>query len=130
VRARVNKADNGLVSLSVLPVCGESCGSCSKTDKIRPFDAENPKGFDLAAGDEVEVYASPYKTVFAGFRMFVLPLVFFAAGYAASNLLFGVNDILGFFTGCAGVSAVFIVNYIIFHVSGNKNLPTIIEKIQ
>jgi positive regulator of sigma E activity len=130
VRARVNSADNGLVSLSGLLACGESCRSCSKTDKSSPFEAANPKGFDLAAGDEVEVYASPYKIVFAGLRMFGLPLVFFAAGYAASTLLFGGNDTMGFFAGCAGVSAVFIVNYMIFRVFGNKSLPTIIEKIQ
>jgi sigma-E factor negative regulatory protein RseC len=45
------------------------------------FEAVNPERIAVEAGDIVDIYLPPGKTVLAGFLVLIVPLLLFAAGY-------------------------------------------------
>ncbi|HUZ17501.1 MAG TPA: SoxR reducing system RseC family protein [Spirochaetia bacterium] len=71
---------------------GERCETCTGgsfcalTERI--FGASNPLAISLSPGDRVEVYIAPGTTILTSFLLFVVPLLFFVAGFLVSTPIF------------------------------------------
>lgn len=104
--------------------CGGS-GFCRVSD--REFTALNSEGLVLKAGQEVELYLPPGRTVWTGFVVLVFPLILFLLSFLAGKYLLaipgeGVNALLGL----AGLAAGFGISLLLGRKNKEKSMPKII----
>ncbi len=104
--ARVVKTKDSLELACTSDVC-EACSSLFCSPKVRTFEAENPDGLELRPGDTVEVEIPSAPAVGAAFRVFVVPLLLFVAGYFVSGLLGAADELLQVLLGLVGLAAGF-----------------------
>ncbi len=73
--------------------------------KERSYSVVNPQAIELAAGDTVEIFLPPGRTVLAAAITFLLPLVMFPVGYSLAGVLSGaaVNEGVAFLSGFAAL---------------------------
>jgi positive regulator of sigma E activity len=99
----------------------------------RAYPAANPSGLAVTAGDTVEIFLPPGRTVLSSLLMFLLPLALFPAGYALSGLIPGAGEglrfLIGFASLLAGLPAGALLNRIVDRLSsgGTGALPRIIR---
>lgn len=127
--ATVRSVDGTTIVVSVGQDCGRTCAGCARDAKGGTFAASNTRGFPLQPGDRVEVFVSPGKVVLEGSLLFILPLALFALFYALSRVLFRVDDSAGFFIGCGGIVAGFLVNGVRKLVRKDAGLPDVVAKL-
>lgn len=104
--ARVVRTKDRLELACTSDVC-EACSSLFCSPKVRTFEAENPGGIDLKPGDTVEVEIPSAPAVAAAFRVFVVPLLLFVAGYFVSGLLGAADELIQVVFGLIGLAAGF-----------------------
>jgi positive regulator of sigma E activity len=102
-RGIVKRAENGFAFIEMeLNASCRSCsnkGVCMAGDTPAELRIENHEG--LKAGDIVEIEIGPQTKVFAGFLLFIVPLIFLIAGYYISFRVWGTEKagITGAFAG-------------------------------
>ena len=86
----------------------EACSNCHAgafcSTKGKTFNAHNSSGVVLHAGDAVELYLPPGKTIIAGFVALLVPILLFPAGYYLPSL-FG-NEIAEWVRIVAGIGGI------------------------
>ena len=125
----VNSIDGNIVKMGCGPT--EGCTSCSSSfcsaDK-RVFEAVNPKGLEIRAGDLVDVYLAPGKTAAAGFLVLVVPLILFATGYLVSGSVRpDSSEGMRALFGLLGLSTGFLVSFAYSSKRREKNMPVIVS---
>lgn len=106
--------------------CQESCGHCSQKDKKESLLVYNKSNLALKAGDRIEIYAAPAKTILAGFLIFIVPLLLFIVFYFAGHLIFeSGDDLIPFLCGLSGIAVGFLLNLAIKLIRKEEDLPEI-----
>ncbi len=111
----------------------EQCKSCSSSFcnvKDRKFKALNNNDLELVAGDKVEVFVSPGKTILSSFVVLIFPLLMFIAGYVLSGKFFNFQtDALKAAGGALGLFLGFILSFLFNMLKKNQHLPVITRKL-
>jgi positive regulator of sigma E activity len=108
--------------------CSESCLHCTKPKHKGSILVHNSSGLEVKAGDMVEIYAPPGKTILAGFLIFIVPLLLFIVFYFLGKAITGTeDDLIPFLCGIGGIGAGFLLNVMIKHIRNQKDLPEIIK---
>ncbi|MCF7953033.1 MAG: SoxR reducing system RseC family protein, partial [Spirochaetales bacterium] len=127
-KARVMFMDKELVHLACIDE--GSCASCSGKHFCnvtgKTFTAVNKQHLDIHTGDDVEVFLPPGKTIFSGFMVMMVPLIFFIIGfmltrYAAPQSGEGLQALGGFL----GLAFGFLTAYVFGLSQKKKNQPLI-----
>jgi positive regulator of sigma E activity len=106
--------------------CGESCLHCSKKGHKNFIIVQNKAGFTIKTGDRVEIYASPSKTILAGFFVFIMPLILFGIFYFTGKMIAeSGNELIPFLSGIAGIGFGFLLNFFIKKIRKQEDFPEI-----
>lgn len=127
---KVTKIDERIITIKCRPspAC-HSCngGLCGARD--RELKVRNTRDLFVSVGDYAEIFLPSSQAVMAGFQVFVLPLILFAAFYLAARHFLGIEAegplVL---SGLAGLLAGFLFTYII--AQGNRKLPEILRVVE
>ncbi|HHU88388.1 MAG: SoxR reducing system RseC family protein [Sphaerochaetaceae bacterium] len=128
----VSIEENGMVKVT----CGSSaCNSCKSSTfcstKDREFTAYNKTGSPLSAGDVVELYLPPGKTVFAGFIALLLPVLLFPLGYYLPTILkINVSEGIQILFGLGGIALGFLLGRLFSKVKGREYIPEITRIVE
>jgi positive regulator of sigma E activity len=117
-----------IIRATISAECGESCLHCTKPKHKNSVQVQNSAHLEIKPGDRVEIYASPGKTILAGFFIFIIPLLFFILFYFfAQRITQTESELIPFVCGSAGIGAGFLLNLIIKKIRKQKDLPEIIK---
>lgn len=90
--------------------CG-GCSHCHSTEDGTGMIAEVDKVPGLAYGDRVLLESTPVRQVTAGFLIFILPLIFFIAGYLFAEKIWINSELIALIFGIIFSSIPYIVIY-------------------
>ncbi len=127
--AIVRRIDGDIIKLA----CGqnEGCSSCASSFcsvDTHEFEAVNPKELRVEAGDLVDIYLPPGKTVLAGFLVLIVPLLLFAAGYLiAGELLPETGEGIQAVSGLGGLVVGFLLSFTYSKKRKAASMPVIIS---
>ena len=108
--------------------CGESCLNCSKPKHKDSIHVLNTSHLDIKVGDRVEIYASPGKTILAGFLIFIVPLLLFIVFFFVGQRITGTDgELIPFLCGIGGIGVGFLINVVVKSIRKQKDLPEIIK---
>ncbi len=105
------------------PECS-SCGVCGDKRGPRTIRALNAHGLEIAVGQIVEVFVSPYQAVRAAFLVLILPLVLFLACYGFGSLILG-SELGRALCGVGGLGLGFLFNLLLRWRGGRKEMPLV-----
>ena len=127
-KAIIRSVDGRIAKMGCGPAEGcESCSSSFCSADKREFEAINQKGFELNAGDIVDVYLAPGKTIAAGFLVLIVPLILFATGYIFTGR-FSPESTEGAraLVGLCGLAAGFALSYYYSKRKRESSMPVIV----
>lgn len=128
----VSIKEDGMVKVT----CGSSaCASCKTSafcsTKDRQFSAYNKTGGPLNAGDVVELYLPPGKTIFAGFIALLLPVLLFPLGYYLPTIFkLNVGEGIQILLGLGGIAVGFLIGRLFSKVKGREYIPEITRLLE
>jgi len=118
----------------VLSCTSAGCSGCAGDSfcnvKSHTYTALNPQKLEIAAGDEVEVFLPPGKTIFSGFLVLIFPLILFFAGFLLTGVLFeGAGEGLQALGGFIGLTAGFGLGFLFGKLKKRQYMPIIQKKV-
>jgi positive regulator of sigma E activity len=126
--ATICEINDESIRATISSECGDSCLHCTKPKHKESVRVKNPLKLDIKIGDMVEIYASPGKTILAGFLIFIVPLLLFIVSYFTGKTITGtVDELIPFLCGIGGIGVGFLLNVIIKSIRKEKDLPEIIK---
>jgi positive regulator of sigma E activity len=117
---------------AVLGCITSSCSSCAGNSfcnvQGKTFTAINPKRFPIHAGDTVEVYLPPGKTIASGFMILMFPLLLFLAGLLGIRFFVpGSSEGLQALGGFLGMAVGFMIGYLFGRIKNASYQPVIVS---
>ena len=122
--------NDGTVRMGCLTSACQGCkvSMFCNNKNVSEFFALNPKKVQVKAGDLVELYMPPGKTILSTALVFALPLLLFPLGYLAMRAAFPKSsDILHAPGGFCAMAISFGVAAIISTVHRRNLMPTIVR---
>lgn len=102
--------------------CSMFCNTRSDTDYL----ALNPEGLELKAGDFVELYMPPGKTVASTMMVFALPLALFPIGYVLCKAIVpDVNELVHALAGFGAMALAFALAAVLTVRNRRALMPSI-----
>jgi len=106
-----------------------SAGSSCKTGE-RETAAQNIHNLSLKAGDAIEIYFPPGKTIFSGFTILIFPLLTFIGAFALAGSLFpGSDEGTQAVFGVLGLAAGFGISILFSRLTAHRNFPEVTKKL-
>jgi sigma-E factor negative regulatory protein RseC len=116
--------------------CGTSaaCKSCSAGSACKTNEREtaalNNHNLNLKAGDTIEIYLPPGKTIFSGFTILIFPLLTFIGVFVlAGRLLPGSDEGTQAVFGVLGLAAGFGISILFNRLTAHRNFPEVTKKL-
>ncbi len=111
--------------------CGSCKGSFFCNNKHKTFIATNPNRVVVHAGDTVELYLHPGKTIFGSFLTLIFPLILFPAGYYLAGLLMhDPSEVVRMLVGVGGIAIGFLIAWLFFRKRQESYTPQIVRVVQ
>ncbi|MDY7027863.1 MAG: SoxR reducing system RseC family protein [Spirochaetota bacterium] len=108
---------------------GCAAGSFCKT-RDREIEALNLHHIDIQAGDEVEIFLPPGRTIFSGFVVLIFPLLTFILGYiSAASIVPDSGEGVAALFGLIGLAVGFGMSYFYNRLNRKKNFPEVVRKL-
>ncbi|HLW22030.1 MAG TPA: SoxR reducing system RseC family protein [Sphaerochaetaceae bacterium] len=113
----------------------EACANCHAgtfcSTKGKTFVARNATDRTLRAGDTVELYLPPGKTVLAGFIALLVPILLFPVGYYIPSLFMSAaGEGVRVITGIAGIAVGFLISRYFSKTRSAEYTPEITKIIE
>ena len=108
--------------------CGTSetgCSGCSGSTAGQVFTASNRLNLNLKDGSMVEVELPTAKTISAVFRVLIMPLILFMAGYLLGESVFMWGEGLRLVSGFTGLAAGLGINILLASKNRESEMPTV-----
>lgn len=116
-----------------LACTSDACASCTSifcSPKVRTFEAANPLGLDIKPRDAVEIEIPTAPAIAAAFRIFVMPLVLFAAGFFAMRAAGVVEEAVQVAVGLVGLVLGFFLVWLRGRLRPDSDRPIILRKME
>ena len=104
-----------------------SCASCSSKGTKKLVQALNSKELPIKQGTLIEMELSTSKALLAAFRVLIVPLILFIAGFMIFGNILNAGEGLQVTGGFAGLVAGFLFNILISKKNKFKEMPEIIR---
>lgn len=104
-----------------------NCASCSSGGKKKLIEAVNTKELPIKTGSFIEMELSTAKALIAAFRVLIVPLLLFIAGFMITGNIPGAEEGLQVAGGFAGLGGGFLLNFLYSKKNRLKEMPEIIR---
>ena len=104
-----------------------NCASCSSKGTKKLVQALNSKELPIKPGTLIEMELSTSKALLAAFRVLIIPLLLFIAGFMSFGNILNAGEGLQVAGGFAGLIAGFLFNILISKKNKFKEMPVIIR---
>ena len=104
-----------------------NCASCSSGGKKRLIEAVNTRELPIKTGTLIEMELSSAKALIAAFRVLIVPLLLFIAGFMIAGNIPGTGEGLQVAGGFTGLAAGFLFNFLFSKKNRLKEMPEIIR---
>ncbi|MFO7731370.1 MAG: SoxR reducing system RseC family protein [Spirochaetia bacterium] len=128
----INRIDGRTIYL----YCGTSsaCKSCSAGSSCKPKEREtaalNTRNLNLNAGDTIEIYFPPGKTILSGFTILIFPMLIFIGAFLLAGRLFpGSDEGSQALFGVLGLAVGFGISILFNRLTAHRNFPEVIKKM-
>ena len=104
-----------------------NCASCSSGGKKKLIEAVNTRKLPVKTGAIIEMELSSAKAMLAAFRVLIVPLFLFIAGFIIAGNIPGAGEgmqVAGGFTGLVGG---FLFNFLLSKKNRMKEMPEIVR---
>ena len=104
-----------------------NCASCSSRGKTKILDALNSRQLPIKTGSFIEMELSTSKALIAAFRVLIIPLLLFIAGFMLVGNVSDTSEGLQVAGGFAGLAGGFLFNLLFSKKYKMKEMPEIIR---
>lgn len=104
-----------------------SCISCSSGRKKKLIQAINTRELPIERGSFIEMELSTAKALIAAFRVLIVPLLLFIAGFIAAGKVPGAEEGLQVAGGFTGLIGGFLLNFLFSKKYKLKEIPEIVK---
>ncbi len=104
-----------------------NCASCSSGGKKRLIEAVNTRELPIKTGTLIEMELSSAKALIAAFRVLIVPLLLFIAGFMIAGNMPGAGEGLQVAGGFTGLIAGFLFNFLYSKKNRMKEIPEIVR---
>ncbi|MCK5199821.1 MAG: SoxR reducing system RseC family protein [Spirochaetales bacterium] len=110
------------------PTCSSgNCASCSSGGKKKLIEAVNTRKLPVKTGAIIEMELSSAKAMLAAFRVLIVPLFLFIAGFIIAGNIPGAGEGLQVAGGFTGLIAGFLFNFLYSRKNRTKEMPEIVR---
>ena len=104
-----------------------NCVSCSSGGKKRLIEAVNTRELPIKTETLIEMELSSAKALIAAFRVLIVPLLLFIAGFMIAGNIPGIGEGLQVAGGFTGLAAGFLFNFLYSKKNRLKEMPEIVR---
>ena len=127
----IKEINNLTISVEIFPE-GASCSSgncanCSAGGKEKILEALNTRDLPIKTGAFIEMELSTTKALMAAFRVLIIPLLLFIAGFILSGNISGAGEGLQVAGGFTGLAGGFLFNLLFAKKYKMKEMPEIVR---
>lgn len=128
---KIKEINNDIISVEMFDT-GSSCSSgncagCSSGGKKKLIEVINSRELPVKTGSFIEMELSTAKALIAAFRVLIVPLLLFIAGFIAAGKVPGSGEGLQVGGGFTGLIGGFLLNFLFSKKNKLKEIPEIVR---